>query len=335
MEWGNFENIIWILIVPIFIAASFYIYRWKISAREKFADKELIEKLIPLKSGKKYWTSVVLLSLGLLFSVIALMDPLYGEENVKIKREGIDIVYALDLSNSMYSEDVAPNRLEKAKKLILKSTQRLAGDRIGLMVFALDAYSISPLTHDYNSIQAYINIASPELITHQGTNFSAIIKRAIEVFDDAPTTSKLLVILSDGEDNEKSLKEAIQLAKENEINIITIGIGTQTGAPIPYQSEFFNGFKTDSQGNVVISKLNESSLQALAESVGGVYIYADQNQKTIDQLHSHLNNLQKSISDEDFRQSKKHVFQWFLAIAILFIFIDTLTSEHKLFNNKK
>lgn len=335
MEWGNFENIIWILIVPIFIAASFYIYRWKISAREKFADKELIEKLIPLKSGKKFWTSVVLLSLGLLFSVIALMDPLYGEENVKIKREGIDIVYALDLSNSMYSEDVAPNRLEKAKKLILESTQRLAGDRIGLMIFALDAYSISPLTHDYNSIQAYINIASPELITHQGTNFSAIIKRAIEVFDDAPTTSKLLVILSDGEDNEKSLKEAIQLAKENEINIITIGIGTQTGAPIPYQSEFFNGFKTDSQGNVVISKLNESSLQALAESVGGVYIYADQNQKTIDQLHSHLNNLQKSISDEDFRQSKKHVFQWFLAIAILFIFIDTLTSEHKLFNNKK
>lgn len=335
MEWGNFENIIWILIVPIFIAASFYIYRWKISAREKFADKELIEKLFPLKSGKKFWTSVVLLSLGLLFSVIALMDPLYGEENVKIKREGIDIVYALDLSNSMYSEDVAPNRLEKAKKLILESTQRLAGDRIGLMIFALDAYSISPLTHDYNSIQAYINIASPELITHQGTNFSAIIKRAIEVFDDAPTTSKLLVILSDGEDNEKSLKEAIQLAKENEINIITIGIGTQTGAPIPYQSEFFNGFKTDSQGNVVISKLNESSLQALAESVGGVYIYADQNQKTIDQLHSHLNNLQKSISDEDFRQSKKHVFQWFLAIAILFIFIDTLTSEHKLFNNKK
>lgn len=335
MEWGNFENIIWILIVPIFIAASFYIYRWKISAREKFADKELIEKLFPLKSGKKYWTSVVLLSLGLLFSVIALMDPLYGEENVKIKREGIDIVYALDLSNSMYSEDVAPNRLEKAKKLILESTQRLAGDRIGLMIFALDAYSISPLTHDYNSIQAYINIASPELITHQGTNFSAIIKRAIEIFDDAPTTSKLLVILSDGEDNEKSLKEAIQLAKENEINIITIGIGTQTGAPIPYQSEFFNGFKTDSQGNVVISKLNESSLQALAESVGGVYIYADQNQKTIDQLHSHLNNLQKSISDEDLRQSKKHVFQWFLAIAILFIFIDTLTSEHKLFNNKK
>src|SRR5690625_4385420 len=129
-------------------------------------------------------------------------DPLYGEENVKIKREGIDIVYALDLSNSMYSEDVAPNRLEKAKKLILESTQRLAGDRIGLMVFASDAYSISPLTLDYNSIQAYINIASPELITHQGTNFSAIIKRAIEVFDDAPTTSKLLVILSDGEDNE-------------------------------------------------------------------------------------------------------------------------------------
>ena len=122
-----------------------------------------------------------MLSLGLLFSVIALMDPLYGEENVKIKREGIDIVYALDLSNSMYSEDVAPNRLEKAKKLILESTQRLAGDRIGLMVFALDAYSISPLTHDYNSIQAYINIASPELITHQGTNFSAIIKSECKI----------------------------------------------------------------------------------------------------------------------------------------------------------
>src|SRR5690625_2108431 len=152
MEWGYFENIIWILIVPIFIAASFYIYRWKISAREKFAAKELIEKLIPLQSGKKYWTSVVMLSLGSLLSVIALMDPIYGEEIDTIKRLGSYIVYTLDLSNSMYSEDVAPNRLEKAKKLILESTQRLAGDRIGFMVFASDAYSISPLALDYNSI---------------------------------------------------------------------------------------------------------------------------------------------------------------------------------------
>lgn len=335
MEWGNFGNIVWIFIVPIFIGASYYVYRWKIAARKKFADKKLIEKLFPLKSGKKYWLSVVWLSLALIFSVIALMDPLFGEENVKIKREGIDIVYALDLSNSMYAEDVAPNRLEKAKKLILESTQRLAGDRIGLMIFASDAYSISPLTHDYNSIQAYINIASPELITHQGTNFSAILSRAAKIFDNAPTTSKLLVILSDGEDNEKSIKDAIQIAEDNEINIITIGIGTKNGAPIPYETSFFSGFKTDNQGNVVISKLNESSLQSLAEAVNGIYIYAEHNQNTIDQLHSHLNNLQKSISDEDFRLSKKHVFQWFVALAILFIFIDTLTSEHKLFNNKK
>lgn len=335
MEWGNFENIIWIMIVPIFIGTSYYIYRWKISARKKFADENLIQKLFPIKFKKTYWKSVIFLSLTLLFSIIALMDPLYGEESVKIKREGIDIVYALDLSNSMYAEDITPNRLEKAKKLILESTQRLAGDRIGLMVFAADAYSISPLTHDYHSIQTYINIASPELITHQGTNFSAILKRSVEVFDNAPTTSKLLVIVSDGEDNEKSIKEAIQIAKDNQIHILTIGIGTKTGAPIPYRSDFFNGFKTDNQGNVIISKLNESSLQTLAESVGGMYIYDDHNQKTLDQLHSYLNKLQKNIHDEDFRQNKKHVFQWFLALAVLFIFIDTLTAEHKLFNNKK
>lgn len=335
MDWGQAGNIIWLLSVPIFIGLSIYVYRWRNSAREKFADSNLIEKLFPTQSNTKYWTTVILMSLALLFAVLALMEPKFGQEDVKIKREGIDIVYALDLSNSMYAEDVVPNRLEKAKKILLESTQRLGGDRVGLMVFAADAYTISPLTHDYNAIQAYVETASPELITYQGTNFSAVLDEAVEMFGKLPTTAKLLVIISDGEDNEESLRKAIRVAEENTINIVTIGIGTRSGAPIPMESNYFSDFKIDRSGNIVISKLNETTMQSLAESADGIYIHGEHNNQTLDQLHDYLNQMEKNVQEEDYKQDKKHVFQWFLAFALLFIFIDTLTSEHKLFNNKK
>lgn len=332
MDWGQIENGYWFLFVAIFIGLSVYVQGWRKSTRKKFADEHLIEKLFPKNTHKNHWKSTLLIALGLIFAVLALMDPLYGEEEVQLKREGIDLVYALDLSNSMLAEDVGPNRLEKAKKLLVESMERLGGDRVGLLVFAADAYAISPLTHDYQAIRSYVNTASPHLISYQGTNFAAVVNQSVAMFDNAPNTSKTLVILSDGEDNEESVKRAIQLAKEHSIHVVTIGIGTQNGSPIPFTAE---QYRTDSDGQVIISKLDETTMRNLSEKSAGIYIHARQNQETLDQLHAFLNRLEKNPGEESLSQNKKHIFQWFLGLAFLLIFIDTLTSEHKLFNNKK
>lgn len=335
MIWGHPENSIWLLIIPIFVGLAYSVYRWRISTRAQFADSKLLKKLLPLQSNTRYWGGVFLLSLGIFLAVLALMDPLYGEEEVKVKREGIDIIYALDLSNSMNAEDVVPSRLERAKKIISESVNRLGGDRVGLIVFAADAYSISPLTNDYAAIQSYISSASPDLISQQGTNFSAVMRKAVEMFENAPTTGKMLVILSDGEDNENSVSDANNLAKKNNIHVVALGIGTKNGGPIPMHIGGFQEYKLDKYGETVISKLDESSLQSIAKASSGLYIRVGQTEDSLAQLHSFLNALDKNVQDMAFKKDKKHAYQWFLALAFLFIFIDTLTSEHKLFNNKK
>jgi len=335
MDWAKPENIIWLIFIPFFIGLAAYVFHWRKKTRILFADSNLARQLFPENSKSKYWLSVALICLGILFAVFALMDPLFGEEQVKVKREGIDIVYALDLSNSMNAEDVAPSRLKKAKKIISESVGRLGGDRVGLIVFAADAYSISPLTNDYSAIQSYINSADPDLISQQGTSFSHILTKAAEMFGNAPTTGKMLVILSDGEDNESSISKAVDLAKENNIHIVSMGIGTKNGGPIPARVGDFEEYKLDRYGETVITKLNESSLKSLAESSSGTYIRVNQTENALESLHSFLNTLDKDVQDMAFSRDKKHIFQWFLVLALIFIFIDTLTTEHKLFNNKK
>lgn len=335
MDWAQPENAIWLLAIPLFIGLSIYVYRWRERVKSSFADSKLIQKIFPSNDQSRYWIKVGLIAAGLFFAIIALMDPLYGEEEIKVQREGVDIIYALDLSNSMNTADVAPSRIERAKKIISESVNRLGGDRVGLIVFAADAYSISPLTNDYSAIQSYIASASPDLISQQGTSFSNVLQKAVEMFGNTPSTGKLLVILSDGEDNENSVSKAEKIAKDNRIHIVSLGIGTTTGGPIPMHLGGFQEYKLDKYGETVISKLEESSLKSLAKSANGTYILATQTEETLKQLHTYLNSLEKDVQDTAMSRDKKHAFQWILAISLLLIFIDTLTTEHKVFNNKK
>lgn len=333
MDWGQAENIIWLLMLPVFIGLSVYVFSWRKKARSKFSDTNLIDRLFVNQSGR-YWLKTVLVSAGLLFAVLALMDPLAGEEEVQAKREGTDIIYALDLSNSMYAEDVAPSRLEKAKKIISESVSRLGGDRVGLIVFAADAYTISPLTNDYNSVLSYVESASPELITAQGTSFSAVLERASESFKGSLSAGKILVLISDGEDNGDSLSKAEKLAKKNRIKVISIGVGTEAGAPIPMNYGDFEEYKMDRYGETVISKFSEKTLQSLASASSGLYIFANQTDSAVRQLQAFFAKQQKQEHDTQTSMDKKHIFQWFLGLAFVFIFIDTLTTEHKHFNTK-
>lgn len=335
MDWGKSENIIWLIFLLIFIGLAINLYKWRIKTKANFADSNLIHSIFPQTSGNRFWLKIFLISTGILFVVFALMDPLFGEEEIKVKREGIDIVYALDLSNSMDTQDVAPSRLDKAKKIISESVERLGGDRVGLVVFAADAYAISPLTNDYSAIQSYINGAETNLISQQGTNFADVLLKSSELFQGAPSTGKLLVILSDGEDNESGISKAVDLAKSNNIHVVTLGIGTKSGGPIPVHIGGFEEYKLDRYGETVISKLDESSMKSLADGSSGTYIRVNQTQAGLDELHQYLNSLDKNVQETAMSRDKKHIFQLFLAIGLILIFIDTLTTEHKLFNNKK
>lgn len=334
MDWGNPENIIWLLFVPVFIGLTLFVYKWKSRARRKFADSLLINRIFPV-SSKNYWFKTFMICIGLSLIVISLMDPLYGEEQVQAKREGTDIIYALDLSNSIYTEDVAPSRLEKAKKIMTESIERLGGDRVGLIVFAGDAYMISPLTTDYGSLLSYIETASPDMITDQGTNFYAVVQEAAEMFQGVASAGKLLVLISDGEDNEGGLSKSENLAKKNKIKIISMGIGTTNGGPIPMDYGNFKEYKMNRYGETVISKLEEKTLIALADATSGIYIHVNQTNTTLDKLHAYINQQQKTVKDTSLSIDKKHIYQWFLGFAFLFIFMDTLTTEYKLFNNNK
>lgn len=334
MEWGKPENIIWLGLVLVFILLAVRTHLWRIRTRKKFADEEIIPRLFINFSPRRQLWNVILVSLGLVFITISLMDPLFGEEEVKIKREGIDVIYALDLSNSMDVQDIAPNRLDKAKKIISESLNQLGGDRVALIVFAANAYVISPFTNDYNAVLSYVNSAETNLLSEQGTNFSDVLFKASELFQRTPNTEKLLVILSDGEDNEASISKSIKIAKENKIHIVTMGFGTANGGPIPIQVGGFEEYKLNRNGEIVISKLNESSLKSLAQN-SGKYIHVNHTNEALNQLHEYLNKLEKNIQETAFTKDKKHVFQWFLIFGIILIFIDTLTTEHKLFKNKK
>ncbi|MFA5620936.1 MAG: VWA domain-containing protein [Weeksellaceae bacterium] len=335
MEWGHPENMIWLLLIPLIAGLAYYFFQWKKQAQKKFADFELLSKLFPETSKSRNWGNVFLIILGVLFATLALMDPLAGEEEVKVQREGIDIVYALDLSNSMYAEDVAPSRLEKAKKIITESIDKLGGDRVGLIVFAADAYRILPLTTDYAAAKSYVETASPGLISHQGTNFSSVVKTAEETFDKNPSTGKLLVIISDGEDNDNSIAKAVDAARKSKIHIVTMGVGSAGGAPIPMIIGGYEEYKMDRYGETVISKLSEDAMQELSASTSGIYIPVNQTERTLSNLHSYINQFDKEVKDQDFGHDKKHIFQWFLGVAFFFIFIDTLTSGHQIFNNKR
>lgn len=332
MDWGQPQNIIWMLLMPIVIGLSVYVFRWRTRTRKRFADKKLRNRIFPSQSNRRYQIKVLLACLGIFFAVLALMDPLAGEEEVKIQREGIDVVYALDLSNSMYADDVAPNRLERAKKIIDESLNQLGGDRVGLIVFAADAYSIAPLTTDYSAIRSYVESAYPELIYNQGTSFSDVVRTAAEMFKNTANTGRLLVILSDGEDNENSISRAVKTAKENDIHILAMGIGTERGAPIRMEVGGYEEFKMDKYGNTVISKFSEKSMKELASGSSGKYLSANQTQEAVEGLTDYMRTFSREVSETAFSTDRKHIYQLFLALALLFIFMDTLTSPHQKFN---
>lgn len=333
MEWGDLNNLWWLLLLAAFFAMAFWLNHWRKQTILNFADSHLIHKILPIKTKHQYWLHAMLLGTSILLVIIALINPLYGYKEQTIKREGIDLIFALDLSNSMNAEDVAPSRLWKAKKIIKESTKQMGGDRVGLVIFAGNAYSASPLTTDYQAIETLLETLSTDLLFEQGTNSAQAIEQSLELLATTQNRAKAIILISDGENHEPNINKAIEAAKEQKTQIITLGIGTNKGALIPIKE---NGqtieYKKDYYGNQIISKLQPNNLKKIAEETNGKYIFATTTQKTMNDLFNNLATIEKTQYGQVKTQQKQSIYQWFLAFALLLLFIDSLTDKQRLFN---
>jgi|TARA_B110000967_G_C18885613_1_gene563797 Ca-activated chloride channel family protein len=321
---------IYLVAIPILFMAFLLVFWWKKRAQKNFAKIGLLDKLSPEKSTFKYFLKMTLFLLGLAFLIISLTNPKMGTKLETVKRQGVDIVFALDVSKSMLAEDIAPNRLEKAKQIISKIIDKLGSDRIGIIIYAGNSYPLLPITTDHGAAKMFLQSANPDMVSSQGTAINEAIKLASSYYNNDEQTNRFLFIISDGEDHQEDASSAIAQATKDGIKTYTIGVGTEKGGPIPtkYKGQL-EGYKKDSKGEVVITKLNSETLKEIAEAGNGKYIVGNKTQQTVDYVENLLVKAEKSEFETTKFSDYKDQFQWFIGFALLFLVIDTLMLEKK------
>ena len=259
--------------IPVFIAAYLWYTGRKRKQLEEFGDPELMEALMPNASRVRPAVKFSILMVALALLIFAAARPQYGQSEHTEKRQGIEAIVALDISNSMLAEDVAPNRLDRAKQMLSKLMDNMVNDKVGLVVFAGEAFVQLPITCDYVSAKMFLNSIKPELIKTQGTAIGSALSTSIRCFGEQSETSRAIILITDGENHEDDAVAVAQKAKEMGIQVLVVGIGKPEGSPIPLPGT--NNFIKDRQGNVVVSKLNEEMCREIAQAGGGIYVRCD------------------------------------------------------------
>ena len=319
-----------LLIVPILVLLFLFNQYWKRKKQREFGDLEMIQKLSPEKSVFKSVLKFTVLILAFGFLVIGLVNPKIGTKSETVKREGIDIVFAVDVSKSMLCEDVAPSRLEKTKQIVSQIINQLVGDRIGIVAYAGSAFPVLPITTDYGVAKMFLQSMNPSMVSSQGTSLDEAIKLSSTYFDDDKKTSKLLILISDGEDHSEGAIDAAEEASKLGLKIITIGIGTAKGGPIPLKE---NGrvlsFKRDQNNAVVVTKLNEESLKIISKNTKGGYVNGNNTKEVLEYVKNALDNIEKTEFEAQQFTDYNSQFQWFLGIAFFLLLLDIFFLERK------
>jgi len=333
-----------LLVIPLVLLVYVAQVIWRKKTQKKFAESSFLEKLSPNTSIFKPLLKVILLSLAFACFVLALVNPKIGSKTETLKREGVDVVFAVDVSKSMLAEDIAPNRLEKSKQLVTQIINNLASDRIGIIAYAGSAFPQLPITTDYGSAKLFLQAMNTDMVSSQGTAIGEAIQLAETYYNDESKTSRVLFILSDGENHGGEIEEVLSEAKEKGIRIFTIGVGTQKGGTIPIKRNgVTQSYKKDNNGETVITRLDAATLEEIAEEANGVYIDGTNTKEVLDKVTEALNSLEKTEFETKQYAAYKDQFQWFIAFGILFIVLDVFLLERKtawvtqlnLFNEKK
>lgn len=324
-----FFQLYWI--IPLLILFFVWSFGKRKKLLSKIGDEDLMEQLTRSVSRKKQIWKIVLIFFSLSFLIFALADPQIGTKLETVKRKGVDIFIALDVSKSMLAEDVAPNRLDKAKHEIASFIDQLQGDRIGLVCFAGIAFVQCPLTLDYSAAKLFLNDLDTDIIPQPGTALGSAISTATHSFVTKELKHKVLILITDGEDHEADPIEAAKQASKDGVIIYTIGIGSPQGAPIPEFDAYGNrtGYKKDRDGKVITTKLDALTLEKIAFETGGKYYISSTGESELDKIYKEISNMEKKeLGSRQFTQFEDR-FQIFLGLALIFLVIETLLSERR------
>ncbi|MGI9559526.1 MAG: VWA domain-containing protein [Flavobacteriaceae bacterium] len=321
----------WLLFLVLgMVVLFFWTALWKRKTKRLYASAELLKRLSPDQSRFKGVLKLVVLAMAVVCFCIALVNPKVGTKLETVTREGVDIVFAIDVSKSMLAEDVAPNRLEKAQQLTAQIINNLVSDRVGIIAYAGKAVPQLPITTDYAAAKMFLQNMNTDMLSSQGTAIDEAIQLSRTYFNDAEQTNRVLVIISDGEDhNDLNLDVAKAAAKEG-IKIFTIGVGSEKGGPIPLKR---NGvvmrYKKNQKGETVITKLNPNTLTAIAEEANGLFIQGQNTKQVTEKIAEILNKLEKKEFEAKEFSEFKDQFQWFLGLGLFFLILDVLFLERK------
>ncbi len=328
-RFGNIEYLWGLLIIPLLAI----IFIWSRVARRKalkqFGKKEIVKQLMPYSSKGRPVFKFIVLMLALAFIITGIARPQFGSKLKKVKREGIELIIALDVSNSMMAEDIEPNRLERAKRAISRLVDRLTDDKIGLIVFAGDAYTQLPITSDYNSAKLFLNSVSTQIVPKQGTAIGAAINLASSSFTPNGQSNKAIVIITDGENHEDDAISAANDAVDKGIIVHTIGMGLPQGSPIPVIRNGQKDYMKDRDGKVVVTKLNEQMLEQIASAGNGIYVRANNAQVGLNALFDEINKMEKQEMESRVYSEYNDQFQYFFAVALFLILFEFIILERK------
>ena len=318
------------LIIPLLVLINLIYMSWRRKIQDSYSDSELLEVISPNRSNFKLNLKLIIECLAILFLSIGLANPKIGTELKSINREGVDIVFAIDVSKSMLAEDVAPNRLLRSKRIISEIINSLSSDRVGIVAYAAQAIPQVPLTTDFAAVKNFLQIIDTDMLSSQGTSIDSALNLSANFFDQNSETNRVLILLSDGEDHDDIPESIISLIIENNINFISIGVGQDSGSTIPIKvNGRIDSYKKDNNGEVVITKRNSEILKKIASSSGGEYIDGNTTEEALEYVKVKLDKIDKSEFETSQFVEYKQQFQIFILIALLFIIVDIFIFQTK------
>lgn len=331
IRFANEELLYLLALIPAFIFFYYLVFRWKRHAMQRFGNLELVKRLSLSTSRKRQIGKVALLIAALFFMILALARPQVGSKLEEVKREGVDVFIALDVSASMDAQDLQPSRVDKARHELGSLIDRLQGDRVGLIAFAGKAFVQCPLTLDYGAAKMFLDHLEPGIIPEPGTNIGAAIEQAMKSFSAMERKYKVLVLITDGEGHDEDPLKMAEAAEREGVVIYTVGIGSPKGVPIPVYDErdVQTGFKKDRRGEVVVTKLDEVTLEKIALQTGGKYYRATSGESELDRIYDAIAGMEKKdLASLQYSQYEDR-FQYPLVLALLLCAIEPHLSERR------
>lgn len=311
-----------LLLIPLMVFGYVLFTLWKKRVLKSLASAKMIDHIAPERSSFKGWFKQILFWLGWAFICLGLVNPQIGTELETVKREGVDLVFAIDVSKSMLAEDIAPNRLEKSKRLTSELINQLVSDRVGIIAYASSAIPHLPITTDYTAARLFLSSLDTNMISSQGTAISAAMRLAETFFDDENQTNRVVCIISDGEDHGDDALAAASRAAQLGITFFTVAVGTEKGSVIPITTGNSTSYKKDEKGEVVITKSDFNQMQSIAKATNGLFLDGTNTEDVVTAIIDRLKDMDKQEFEAKQFAKFKDQFQWFLGIGLFLIVLD-------------